>query len=103
MKRRPVFLHLSMVRFLGHAGSDAEAAYRPAAELAGDLDRDPLVATAVTAVQAGLLTPGEAVARYVAIGGLVHEAAEQALASPMTWVRPTLAPWIWRSPASPRR
>src|SRR5580658_5946923 len=81
MKRRPVFLHLSMVRFLGHAGSDAESAYRSSAEQAADLDRDPLVATAATAVESGLLTPGEAVARYVAIGGLVHEAAEQALAS----------------------
>jgi 2-oxoisovalerate dehydrogenase E1 component len=80
-KRRPVFLHLSMVRFLGHAGSDAETAYRSPGDLAADLDRDPLVATAVTAVRCGLLTPGEAVARYVAIGGLVHEAAERALAS----------------------
>jgi 2-oxoisovalerate dehydrogenase E1 component len=81
VKRRPVFLHLSVVRFLGHAGSDAETAYRSPAELAAELDRDPLVATAATAVRCGLLTPGEAVARYVAIGGLVHEAAEQALAS----------------------
>jgi 2-oxoisovalerate dehydrogenase E1 component len=81
VRRRPVFLHLSVVRFLGHAGSDAEAAYRSPAELAADLDRDPLVATAATAVRCGLLTPGEAVARYVAVGGLVHEAAEQALAS----------------------
>jgi 2-oxoisovalerate dehydrogenase E1 component len=81
MKRRPVFLHLSMVRFLGHAGSDAESAYRSSAEQAADAGRDPLVATAATAVESGLLTPGEAVARYVAIGGLVHEAAEQALAS----------------------
>ena len=36
MKRRPVFLHLSMVRFLGHAGSDAESAYRSSAEQAAD-------------------------------------------------------------------
>ena len=27
----------------------------------------------------------------------------QAEPRPMTWVRPTLAPAIWRSPASPRR
>jgi 2-oxoisovalerate dehydrogenase E1 component len=81
VKRRPVFLHLSVVRFLGHAGSDAETAYRSPAELAADTGRDPLVATAAAAVRCGLLTPGEAVARYVAIGGLVHEAAEQALAS----------------------
>jgi 2-oxoisovalerate dehydrogenase E1 component len=81
VKRRPAFLHLSVVRFLGHAGSDAESAYRAPADLAADLDRDPLVATAEAAVRCGLLFPGEAVARYVAIGGLVHEAAEQALAS----------------------
>jgi 2-oxoisovalerate dehydrogenase E1 component len=81
VKRRPVFLHLTVVRFLGHAGSDAESAYRSPAELAADLERDPLVATAATAVRCGLLTPGEAVARYVAIGGLVHEAAEKALGS----------------------
>jgi 2-oxoisovalerate dehydrogenase E1 component len=79
-RRCPVFLHLSVVRFLGHAGSDAEAAYRAPADLAADLARDPLVATAGELIRAGLLTPGEAVARYVAIGGLVHEAAEQALA-----------------------
>jgi 2-oxoisovalerate dehydrogenase E1 component len=81
VKRRPVFLHLSVVRFLGHAGSDAETAYRSPAELAADLDRDPLVATAVTVVQCGLLTPDETVARYLAIGTRVREAAEQALAS----------------------
>ena len=43
-RRRPAFLHLSVVRFLGHAGSDAEAAYRAPADLAADLARDPLVA-----------------------------------------------------------
>lgn len=99
VKRRPVFLHLSLVRFLGHAGSDAETAYRSPAELAADLDRDPLVATAATAVQCGLLTPGEAVARYVAIGGLVHEAAEQALTSrPLDSAAEVMAPLAPRHP-----
>jgi 2-oxoisovalerate dehydrogenase E1 component len=99
VKRRPVFLHLSMVRFLGHAGSDAETAYRSAAELAADLDRDPFVATAATAVRCGLLSPGEAVARYVAIGGLVREAAEQALASrPLDSTAEVMAPLAPRHP-----
>jgi 2-oxoisovalerate dehydrogenase E1 component len=84
-RRCPVFLHLSVVRYLGHAGSDAEAAYRPAADLAADLDRDPLVATAAELVRCGMMTPGEAVTHYVALGGLVRGAAEQALASrPLT-------------------
>jgi len=99
VKRRPVFLHLSVVRFLGHAGSDAETAYRSPADLAADLDRDPLVATAATAVRCGLLTPGEAVARYVAIGGLVLEAAAQALASrPLDGAAEVMAPLAPRHP-----
>jgi 2-oxoisovalerate dehydrogenase E1 component len=98
-RRRPVFLHLSMVRFLGHAGSDAEAAYRTPADLADDLARDPLVATARTLVAAGLLTPGEAVARYVAIGGMVHGTAEMALASrPLTSAPEVMAPLAPRRP-----
>jgi 2-oxoisovalerate dehydrogenase E1 component len=45
-KRRPAFLHLSMVRYLGHAGSDAEIAYRTNTEIQAEWDRDPLLATA---------------------------------------------------------
>ena len=92
-RRRPAFLHLSVVRFLGHAGSDAEAAYRTPAELAADLARDPLVAAAGELVRAGLLSPGEAVARYIAIGGLVRQAADQALASrPLSSAAEVMAP-----------
>jgi len=92
-RRSPVFLHLSVVRYLGHAGSDAEAAYRAPAELAADLARDPLVAAAGELVRAGLLSPGEAVARYIAIGGLVRQAADQALASrPLSSAAEVMAP-----------
>jgi len=97
-RRRPVFLHLSVIRFLGHAGSDAEAAYRAPTDLIAELARDPLVATAGELIRAGLLTPGEAVARYVAIGGLVHGAAERALAS-----RPLVGAAEVMAPLAPRR
>ena len=98
-RRSPVFLHLSMVRFLGHAGSDAEAAYRTPADLAADLARDPLVATAGELVRAGLLSPGEAVARYIAIGGLVRESADQALASrPLSSAAEVMTPLAPRHP-----
>ena len=43
--RRPAVLHVTTVRLMGHAGSDAEETYRPAEEIAADLARDPLVAT----------------------------------------------------------
>ena len=87
-----------MVRFLGHAGSDAEAAYRPPADLAADLARDPLVATAAALVGSGLLTPAEAVARYDAIGEQVRSAAEQALSS-----RPLASATEVMAPLAPRR
>ena len=44
--RRPTFLHLRVVRLLGHAGSDVEGAYRDAAAIAADEARDPLLGTA---------------------------------------------------------
>src|SRR5258708_7859409 len=60
-RRRPVFLHLSTVRFLGHAGRDADAAYRSPSDLAAGLAREPPVATAAALVRSGPLTPGQAV------------------------------------------
>ncbi len=65
-ERRPVFLHLRTVRFLGHAGSDAEIAYRRARAIEADYDRDPLLATARVLVAAGA-GPAEVVDRYEAI------------------------------------
>jgi 2-oxoisovalerate dehydrogenase E1 component len=98
-RRRPAFLHLSVVRFLGHAGSDAEAAYRASADLAADLARDPLVATAAALVGSGLLTPDEAVARYEAIGERVRGAAERALSSrPLASAAEAMAPLAPRHP-----
>ena len=62
--RRPAVLHLSTVRFMGHAGSDAESAYRSPAEIAADLGRDPLVATAIALVDAGALSSSDVLDRY---------------------------------------
>jgi 2-oxoisovalerate dehydrogenase E1 component len=63
-RRSPAFLHLAMVRFGGHAGSDVESSYRSPAAVAGDLAADPLLGTARLLVTAGLLTPAEVTARY---------------------------------------
>jgi 2-oxoisovalerate dehydrogenase E1 component len=98
-RRRPALLHLSMVRYLGHAGSDAEAAYRAPGAVAADLDRDPLVATAAALAGAGLLTPGEAVARYRAAGERIRGVAEQAMSSrPLTSAAEVMAPLAPRHP-----
>jgi 2-oxoisovalerate dehydrogenase E1 component len=80
--RRPAVLHLEMVRLMGHAGADAEVAYRSAAEIANDLARDPLVATARLLVAAGLAEPDEIVSRYDEIGWQVRKVAEEVLGEP---------------------
>jgi 2-oxoisovalerate dehydrogenase E1 component len=64
--RRPAFLHLRMVRLMGHAGSDYEPAYRRPDEIAADFDRDPLVCTAKVLIDAGTLTPAQILERYEA-------------------------------------
>jgi 2-oxoisovalerate dehydrogenase E1 component len=62
--RAPALLHVNTVRLMGHAGSDVELSYRTKREINGDLERDPLVATARLLVEAGLITPEELLLRY---------------------------------------
>jgi 2-oxoisovalerate dehydrogenase E1 component len=80
--RRPAVLHLSMVRLMGHAGADAEVAYRGADEIAADLDRDPVLATALLLVEAGVATPAELLSRYDEVGWQVRKMAEEVLGEP---------------------
>ncbi|MEO7261153.1 MAG: thiamine pyrophosphate-dependent enzyme [Jatrophihabitantaceae bacterium] len=80
--RKPAFLHLKTVRFLGHAGSDAEVAYRTPAEIAADYGRDPLLVTAELLAAAGFADGPELAARYEAIGERVRDVAVQVMAEP---------------------
>ncbi|HEV7647082.1 MAG TPA: thiamine pyrophosphate-dependent enzyme [Actinophytocola sp.] len=80
--RRPALLHLSTVRLMGHAGSDVETAYRTPAEIAADLDHDPLLATARLLVESGTHTPAEVLDRYEAIREHVRQEAEKARERP---------------------
>ncbi|MFI8568083.1 thiamine pyrophosphate-dependent enzyme [Rhodococcus sp. NPDC078407] len=47
-ERRPCVLHLDTVRLMGHAGSDAELAYRSRADIVGDYARDRSPSTSTT-------------------------------------------------------
>ena len=62
--RTPVFLHLRVVRFMAHAGTDAEIAYRSRAEIEADYARDPVLATARTLVHSGMAGPRELLDHY---------------------------------------
>ncbi|MET7392669.1 thiamine pyrophosphate-dependent enzyme [Dactylosporangium sp. NPDC005572] len=80
--RRPAVLHLTTIRLMGHAGADAEMAYRTPVEIAADLARDPLVRTARLLVDAGVATPAELMARYDELGWDVRRVAEEVLGEP---------------------
>lgn len=55
-RRKPAFLHLRTVRYGGHAGTDVEAAYRPAAEIRAEAARDPIIGTARALLGTGWTT-----------------------------------------------
>ena len=78
-KRAPAFLHLSVVRLMAHAGSDAEVSYRSSGEITADYDRDPLLGTARLLVGTGLLTPAEVKDRYEAMRRRVRALADDAV------------------------
>ncbi len=73
--RRPAFLHLRTVRFLGHAGTDAEAGYRSTDEVRASLDLDPIVGTARLLVAIGRCTGAELLAQYDEMGADVRRVA----------------------------
>ncbi len=78
--RRPVFLHLRTVRFLGHAGTDVERGYRSVEEIRASHALDPILGTARALCSTGI--PASAVsAEYVRCRDHVAALAERRLAS----------------------
>ena len=77
--RSPAFLHLKLVRFLGHAGSDAEISYRSQSEITADYARDPLLGTARLIVAAGLLSAEQVIRRYETLRAQVRTTADDAV------------------------
>jgi 2-oxoisovalerate dehydrogenase E1 component len=63
-RRAPAFLHIKVVRFMAHAGTDAEISYRSPSDIATDYDRDPVLATAALLAECGLATADQLLARY---------------------------------------
>ncbi len=80
--RRPGFLHLRTVRFLGHAGTDVETAYRSPASMRLDLDRDPILGTARAVVESRICTGSELVDWYLERRDQIRERALDLRAEP---------------------
>ncbi|MBN1172477.1 MAG: MFS transporter [Micromonosporaceae bacterium] len=97
--RRPAVLHLSTVRLMGHADDDLEAVYRTVSEVAADVARDPVVATARLLIEAGFATAEEIIARYDEIGWRVRRTAEEVLTEPrLSSVSEIISPLAPRRP-----
>ena len=77
-QRAPVFLHLELVRLLGHAGADLELAYHSRERIQAAEARDPVLGNSLRAVELGL-APARALLRsYREIGDRVRAAAREA-------------------------
>jgi 2-oxoisovalerate dehydrogenase E1 component len=98
--RAPAILHLATVRLGGHAGSDVESAYRPAAEIAADTERDPLRGSISLVVGSRLLTAAQVAARSEQIRRKVLALAEKVEGAPaLTSAAQVMAPLAPRRPA----
>lgn len=103
-KRKPAILHLRTVRLFGHAGADAEVAYRSKQEIARDSERDPLLHSAAALISRGLFNGNDLVAhvqqqqqRIARIAAIAAqqpklETAEQVMASIVPPVRQQALP-----------
>jgi 2-oxoisovalerate dehydrogenase E1 component len=91
-KRRPALLHLRTVRFLGHAGTDVESAYRSSTAMRADEERDPLIALARR------IGSADVAARYDEIGYIVRALGESLLG-----VRTHVSARTVVEPMAPRR
>lgn len=97
---RPGLVHLDTVRFLGHAGTDVESAYRTPAELADDRAHDPIVGTARVAIAQGTCSADELAEWYLDLRSTIRSAAlavsdepelttADEVMEPLTSIRPT--------------
>jgi len=81
-QRCPVFLHMKVVRLLGHAGSDAETEYHTLAEIEAVEARDPLLASAELVLREGIMTANDIMELYEGVRSRVRAAAEYASKRP---------------------
>ena len=80
--RKPVFLHVRMVRLMGHAGSDIESQYQSVAKIELAEAEDPLLHSARVIIENGILSADEVVGLYESVRARVNRSAECAILRP---------------------
>lgn len=97
VRRQPVFLHLKMLRLLGHAGSDVETEYLPVNEIQAMEAQDPLLRSARLLLEWGVMDQNEILSKYEAIRKEVQQKAQEAASRPklssVQEITQTLAPY----------
>ena len=102
--RKPAFLHLKLVRLLGHAGSDVEQLYRSTEEIVATESKDPLLSTAKLLIEGGWLTPAEVLDIYERARATTTALAREAVSRPkLTRVEDIVAPLAPHSEDSVRK
>ena len=109
-ERKPAVLHLGTVRYLSHAGADAEMAYRTPQAIRADYERDPILGTARWLVASGRRDGQSLADDYLAAGERARAQALEAASLPqMAAADEVIAPlaprrlWAVREDASTTR
>jgi 2-oxoisovalerate dehydrogenase E1 component len=98
-RRRPAVLHLRTVRYLSHAGADAEMAYRSPQAIRDEYERDPILGTARWLVAAGRASGEDLADDYLAAREETRALALEVSALPqMATAEQVMAPLAPRSP-----
>lgn len=92
-RRVPVFLHISTVRLMGHAGSDLENTYRRPGEIDRAEAADPLLRSAAQVISEGILDRDG----VLALDSQLHERVERVMSQACARPRLTSAEQVMRS------
>ncbi len=81
-QQKPVFMHMKLVRLLGHAGSDIESQYHSTEEIEALEAQDPLLHSAKIALEQGILSVPEILDLYEEVRQRVRRQAEVLIGRP---------------------
>ena len=81
-KRKPAVLHLSTVRLFGHAGADAEVAYRTKAQIEAELELDPILSSTAALLASGEVSREQLVQQLDALQQQIARVAAVASSKP---------------------
>jgi 2-oxoisovalerate dehydrogenase E1 component len=81
-RKKPAFLHLSLVRLYGHAGADLQQSYLAKSVFEAWEDNDPLLHSARLLIESGAITADEALAIYQATENQCTRVATEVIKQP---------------------